>query len=136
MHEHQHPRAGIARNRAAVIRELSGPPNNWSEAVIQRNVFGLYSESETNFSAFDPKSIMLYFFPKTWTLDGKGTGVNEALSEIDQTFIASIYPGAASVVAAIEPRKIWPTENDLSKESLAVLRRLAMFVPGATNEGC
>lgn len=37
---------------------------------------------------------MLYYYPAEWTLDGKGTNVNNELSEGDQQFIAQLY-GAA-----------------------------------------
>ena len=37
-HEHQNPDKGIQWNEEAVIRDLSGPPNNWDVATIQHNV--------------------------------------------------------------------------------------------------
>ena len=32
-----------------------------------------------NGTTFDPKSIMLYFFPASWTLNGVATEANEVL---------------------------------------------------------
>jgi hypothetical protein len=37
-HEHQNPDTPIDWNRAAVIADLSGPPNNWDEATIESNI--------------------------------------------------------------------------------------------------
>jgi hypothetical protein len=91
IHEHQNPANEIRWNRAAVIRDLSGPPNNWDEATIDRNVFRRYRRRQTQFTEFDPKSIMLYSFPRHWTLDGMEFPENKTLSEIDKRFIQERY---------------------------------------------
>ncbi len=39
IHEHQNPNRPINWNRAAVIADLSGPPNNWDEETIENNIF-------------------------------------------------------------------------------------------------
>src|SRR5947207_15145721 len=70
IHEHQSPANGIKWNKEAVIKALSGPPNYWDLPTIQFNVFDRYSATQTQFTQFDPKSIMLYSFPKEWTLNG------------------------------------------------------------------
>lgn len=94
-HEHQNPRGGIEWNEAEVIRDLSGPPNNWDEAQIRHNVLRKYSADQVNGTEFDPESIMLYAFPASWTLNGIGTKANEVLSRLDAEFVASeeAYPG-------------------------------------------
>ena len=94
-HEHQNPRGGIEWNEAEVIRDLSGPPNNWDEEQIRHNVLRKYSADQVNGTRFDPESIMLYAFPASWTLNGIGTKANEELSETDRAFVASdvAYPG-------------------------------------------
>ena len=93
-HEHQNPRVGIKWNEPVVIQALSGPPNNWSEAQIRHNVLNKYSVDQIRGTDFDPDSIMLYFFPAEWTLNGIGTKNNEVLSLTDKAFIASAeaYP--------------------------------------------
>lgn len=47
---------------------------------------------------------MLYFFPGTWTKSGVGTRANEALSALDQAFVAGqeMYPPAAPAEEAKE----------------------------------
>ena len=93
-HEHQNPDGGIQWNEEEVIRSLSGPPNNWNEAQIRHNVLNKYDTDQIKGSEFDPHSVMLYFFPDSWVLNGKGTKANEVLSSMDKAFIASseAYP--------------------------------------------
>jgi hypothetical protein len=93
IHEHQTPAGGIRWNEAAVLRDLSGPPNNWDEPTIRHNVLDKYSSNlVTQFTQFDPRSIMLYAFPSSWTLDNMTFPSNKVLSATDKTFIAERYP--------------------------------------------
>jgi serralysin len=91
-HEHMHPQHGIQWDRDAVIRDLTGPPNNWSLEDIESNMFQVYDEKETNFSQFDPQSIMLYPIPSHWTRNGFSVGLNSELSPTDRSFIRQQYP--------------------------------------------
>lgn len=104
-HEHQNPAGGIEWNESAVIRSLSGPPNNWDEAKIRHNVLNKYRVDQIHGTAFDPDSIMLYFFPGEWVRSGVGTHANEILSAMDKAYVASAqaYPKSApTVVDAVE----------------------------------
>ncbi len=94
-HEHQNPDGGMQWNEAEVISDLSGPPNNWSEAQIRHNVLRRYSDDQIRGTEFDPDSIMLYAFPSRWTLNGVATHGNSDLSDLDKAFIrgAEAYPG-------------------------------------------
>jgi Bacterial pre-peptidase C-terminal domain/Astacin (Peptidase family M12A) len=89
IHEHQNPQGGIKWNRPAVIRSLSGPPNNWPLDVIEQNMFQKYSVDITRSTELDPRSIMMYSFPAEWTLDGFSTPENDVLSDKDKDFIGS-----------------------------------------------
>ncbi|MGH7796106.1 MAG: M12 family metallopeptidase [Candidatus Binatia bacterium] len=93
-HEHQNPRGGIQWNEQVVIEELAKSPNFWDEATARHNVLRKYSVDQINGTDFDPDSIMLYFFPASWTLNGMATKANEVLSTIDKQFIAGakMYP--------------------------------------------
>jgi Astacin (Peptidase family M12A) len=108
-HEHQNPAGGIQWNEAVVIRELAGSPNFWTEAQTRHNVLRKYSADQVNGTAFDPDSVMLYFFPSAWTLNGVATKQNEVLSAIDQQFIAGakMYPrsnpGVGGAVTELVP---------------------------------
>jgi len=100
-HEHQNPAGGIQWNEPVVIAECAKSPNFWDEATTRHNILRKYSADQIKGTAFDPNSIMLYFFPPEWTLNGIGTNANEVLSDIDRQFIAGakMYPKAAPTVA-------------------------------------
>ena len=91
VHEHQNPGGTIQWNRDQVIRDLSGPPNDWSLEVIELNMFQAYAEDETSFTRLDPSSIMMYPIPASWTLDGFSAGLNADLSPLDRQFIRQMY---------------------------------------------
>lgn len=92
IHEHQNPKGGIKWNRAAVIRDLSGPPNSWSEEQIENNMFKHYPESAVEATDTDPLSIMMYQIPASWTTDGFSAGLNGELSAKDRQLIHDEYP--------------------------------------------
>ncbi len=95
-HEHSSPAGDIKWNKPVVYQALGGPPNNWDKQRVDSNVFFKYAADITQFSEFDGKSIMLYFFPANWTLDGNGTSSNKQLSDTDKDFIARCYPGCTA----------------------------------------
>jgi hypothetical protein len=101
-HEHQNPAGGIQWNEQVVIRELAKSPNFWDEATARHNVLRKYTADQINGTAFDPDSIMLYFFPADWTLNGIGTKANEVLSSLDKSFIAGakMYPKTGPTIDA------------------------------------
>jgi hypothetical protein len=98
IHEHQHPLAGIPWNRQAVIDELGGPPNNWDIPTIEFNVFHRYTTSQSQYSRFDPLSIMGYYVPRRWTLNGFEMVPGSVLSQTDIDFINKEYPKGSTVV--------------------------------------
>jgi hypothetical protein len=104
IHEHQNPVGGINWNREAVIRDLSGPPNNWDLQTIEHNLFQKYSVDQVNATEVDTKSIMLYAIPSHWTLDGFHSDPNEALSSTDRSYIGNRlnYPFPETEDEAIE----------------------------------
>jgi hypothetical protein len=101
-HEHQNPAGGIEWNEQVVIRELAQSPNFWDEATTRHNVLNKYTADQVNGTQFDSDSIMLYFFPASWTLSGVGTKANEVLSALDKAFIAGarMYPRTGPTVDA------------------------------------
>ena len=92
IHEHQNPNRPINWNRAAVIADLSGPPNNWDAETIENNIFKRYDPGELSSTPTDPESIMMYPIPAAWTTDGFSVGLNEDLSATDRDFIREAYP--------------------------------------------
>lgn len=92
IHEHQNPMHAIAWDRAAVIAELSGPPNNWDLATIESNMFARRELAEVSGTPVDSLSIMMYPIPASWTMDGFSAGFNSTLSAHDIEFIRATYP--------------------------------------------
>ncbi len=93
IHEHAQPSARLRWNKPAVYAYYSGAPNYWAKADIDANIFERYSKAQTNFTRFDPDSIMLYEFPPEFFLGGGGgTHSNTRLSKLDKQFIAQHYP--------------------------------------------
>ena len=88
VHEHQSPAGGISWDKPRVYAALS----YWDKATVDHNVFEPYAAAETNFTRFDPTSIMMYPFPASWTLDGFSSPRNLELSDTDKAFIHEQYP--------------------------------------------
>jgi hypothetical protein len=99
-HEHQNPRGGIQWNEQVVIQELAKSPNFWDEETTRHNVLRKYTVDQIKGTDFDPDSIMLYFFPASWTTNGIATKANEVLSAMDKQFIAGaqMYPKLGGTV--------------------------------------
>lgn len=93
IHEHQNPAGKIPWNTEAVYRYYAA--RGWSKAVVDQNLFRKYDRDQTQFSEFDPKSIMLYAIPKELTTGGFEVGWNRVLSEEDKAFIGEVYPKQA-----------------------------------------
>ena len=92
IHEHQHPLAAIPWDTDAVYAYYAGYPNYWSQADVDNNLFAKYSTSQTQFSAYDPQSIMHYSVSSALTTNGFSVGSNNVLSATDKAFIADAYP--------------------------------------------
>ena len=93
IHEHQHPKLGFTWFKDAVYKYYMAPPNSWTKEQVDFNVLNRYSETVTQYSDFDTRSIMLYPIPQEHTCgDFAVTWRNTALSEKDKEFIQQIYP--------------------------------------------
>jgi serralysin len=93
IHEHQNPLGAINWNKPAVYHDLSGPPNNWSKATIDHNMFEAYPMHDIEGTPVDPASIMMYPLPASWVKPpSKPVGLNSTLSSTDKTFVHKEYP--------------------------------------------
>lgn len=95
IHEHQNPAGGIHWNKPAVYRYFEGPPNNWSPAQVDHNLFETYDKEQTQYTDVDPRSIMMYPIPAGFTTDGFHVEWNRVLSDTDKSFVAEMYPKAS-----------------------------------------
>ncbi|MCX2432917.1 M12 family metallopeptidase [Pedobacter sp. GR22-10] len=92
IHEHQQPLVSIPWDKPAVYAYYAGSPNFWTQAQVDNNLFAKYSTAETNYSAYDAKSIMHYAISNDLTVGDFEVGWNNVLSDTDKTFIKSVYP--------------------------------------------
>jgi serralysin len=92
IHEHQNPKQGIRWNRDAVVRDLSGPPNNWDPQTIINNVLSTYDPKAIEATEVDATSIMMYPIPAAWTDGTFVAGENNALSALDVQLVRELYP--------------------------------------------
>ncbi len=90
-HEHQNSKKGIVWNEAQVIADLSGEPNKWTIAQIKYNVLDKISAELSDSTNFDPDSVMLYYIPKSWTMDGFQSNDNIKPSANDMAFLREKY---------------------------------------------
>lgn len=107
-HEHQNPAGGIQWNEPIVIQEMAKSPNFWDEQTTRHNILRKYTADQLNGTAFDPASIMLYFFPASWTLNGIATRQNDVLSGLDREFVAGakMYPKTGGVASTAVELKV------------------------------
>lgn len=91
VHEHQTAYANISWNKTQVYKDLENS-QNWDKATVDMAVFHVHTLEETQATAFDPDSIMLYYIPAKWTTDGRSTTKNVDLSALDTEYIKFCYP--------------------------------------------
>ena len=119
IHEHQNPKANkINWNKEVVYETFTGPPNNWTKEEIDRNIMGKYDEDQLNATDYDPRSIMLYFYPPEITLDFKGTKANYVLSPVDKKFIAEQYPKGTELNQIVKEGTDKDTSTEKVKEAI------------------
>jgi hypothetical protein len=92
IHEHNSPSVAIPWDKEAVYAYYAGPPNRWTREMVDHNVLKRYAAARTNYSEFDPHSIMLYPVSAQLTAGRMQIGWNNELSETDKLWIGKLYP--------------------------------------------
>lgn len=92
-HEHQNPNGGICYNEDKVIADLSGPPNNWTVAMIRFNVLDKFNPAEVLTTPWDKVSVMHYNIPARWTCNNTAIPGGTTISQTDKDFVRIRYPG-------------------------------------------
>ncbi|KAL8342348.1 hypothetical protein RB601_005013 [Gaeumannomyces tritici] len=100
IHEHQSPATPILWNKKFTY-EYYQSTQNWTKDEVDTNLFDHYASTTTQFSAFDPSSIMVYAIPSSMTTNGYSTAANDHPSETDKSFIANAYPTEARGLSAL-----------------------------------
>ena len=91
IHEHQSPAVKVNWNKSFVYWYF-WQHHNWTKAEVNRNLFQEFEKSTTQDSKIDKKSIMGYYVPPQFTLDGQEFPQNYDLSDIDKEYIGKLYP--------------------------------------------
>lgn len=102
IHEHQNPAA-----RGAIPWDVEKvyayyAQQGWSRDDVDRNIFDTYDADQTNFSSYDPESIMQYPVPDALTVGSFAIGWNTRLSPLDKEYMRRQYPFDAAGPVRIE----------------------------------
>lgn len=92
IHEHQNPRGNTIQWDKPKVYAWAKKTQGWDQRTTDINIFKKYSVNQINGSKFDPKSIMLYYFPAKFTTDHKGTSENPQQSRMDIAWMTKMYP--------------------------------------------
>ena len=130
-HEHDSPLSNpIQWNKPVVYKALSGPPNNWDQDTIDENMFTVYSPENVKGSAWDKSSIMEYFFPKEWTLNGVSLSNIQKLSDIDRRVQRMAYPiPDKKTIATTRNTKSAPTTTSTSTSTSSSISAWVFIIP-------
>jgi len=93
IHEHQNPFGKPIDWNDKAVFEWARRTQGWSDSITRENILNRYDTNQLNGSNYDPKSIMLYFFPAELTNDHVGTKQNTRLSPIDCIWLSKMYQG-------------------------------------------
>lgn len=92
--------------RPGIYRYLGGPPNNWKSDRVNFNLKRLAFDKDLATTAFDPASIMKYYFEPDMFVRGRASQCfsepNVGLSAQDRSVASAVYSFAASSPQAQE----------------------------------
>lgn len=92
LHEHQNPDGGIPWNEEAVYNHY-WRTQGWDQRTTYQNVIQRARRNATQFSDYDPESIMHYPVSQSLTYGEYRVGMNHDLSPTDIAYVRKIYPG-------------------------------------------
>lgn len=98
LHEHQHPQGGIPWDKSKLY-PFYLRTQGWDQAMVDQQVLGHYNTNKTQYTRYDPYSIMHYPIPNSLTVGDFEVGMNMDLSPTDRGFIAKVYPKKTQAVA-------------------------------------
>jgi len=133
LHEHQNPSGGIPWDEEEVYAFYQRT-QGWDRRTTYHNVIARQGHNETQYSAYDPASIMHYPVDPRLTRDGYKVGLNTAISATDARFIARMYPGrnftpptttATPPTAPSEPERPVVVDKPTGQPTSAPTRRVA-----------
>ncbi|HXT84709.1 MAG TPA: matrixin family metalloprotease [Verrucomicrobiae bacterium] len=90
IHEQSQPLANIDWDVDAVYAYFK-KYDNWDRDTTYHNVMERYSKQITQYTEYDPTSIMQYFIPKELLKSGNAISGGNKLSELDKAFAKQLY---------------------------------------------
>jgi serralysin len=90
IHEQSQPLAEIDWDEEAVFKFFK-ETNGWDPETTRHNVLERYGKPITQFTEYDPTSIMHYWIPGELLKSGRSIFGNKKLSELDKAFAKSLY---------------------------------------------
>jgi len=106
-HEHLNPTANIQWNKPYVYAEYA--KQGWNAEKVDFNVLNPIPVSKADYTIFDKKSIMLYPFPASFTLNNYSTPWNIILSDVDKASMGILYPFPSGTT----PPRVAPNKSTL-----------------------
>ncbi len=136
LHEHQNPSGGIPWDEAAVYNHYR-QTQGWDAQTTYANVIQKASRNATQFSAYDPRSIMHYPVSASLTNGQYQVGMNQALSVTDGVYIREVYPGqrwSNPDNSSTERPTNWPIEETITQKPRPVADRFIVSVSNKLGE--
>jgi hypothetical protein len=93
IHEHQNPYGTEIDWNKPELYQWAQDTQGWDEEQTNTQIIDKYNQNDINGSAFDPCSVMLYFYPAYLTNNNVGTSQNLRMSPVDMEWLANQYPG-------------------------------------------
>ncbi|MFN0175084.1 MAG: M12 family metallopeptidase [Saprospiraceae bacterium] len=131
IHEHESPVSNIPWDKDAVYNAYMQPPNPWTKEEVDNNLFQKYSMSWTQFSNYDPTSIMHYPIDEALTIGNYAVGLNTMLSDADKNMARALYPPGIVTGNRVKI-SVLTGGDDLREKSQAYLH--LKFAKGQPNE--
>lgn len=110
-HEMKNPTSTIAWNIPKVYKYFS----EYTHEEVDLQIMDKTDITRTNYSKYDPLSIMHYYIPASITLDGKEVRPMSDLSEIDARAMERQYPRIAK--SKLYPGELLDSSNKLSSQN-------------------
>ncbi|MDO8368811.1 MAG: M12 family metallopeptidase [Saprospiraceae bacterium] len=100
LHEHQHPNGGIPWDKSKLYAYYQRT-QGWEPERVDEQVLSRLNSTRTQYTRYDPASIMHYPIPNALTVGDFEVGENNDLSPTDRAFVAKVYPKKS--VGAVTP---------------------------------
>ena len=103
LHEHTRPEVLALLNKAAVYADLMGPPNNWTKADVDAQVFNTPDPSTVVETPVDINSIMEYPWSAADTLNHVAIVGGQELTAYDIQLDKQLYPWPSTPTTPTQP---------------------------------